>query len=108
MKSIFAKVKQKLPENESLIPLPISIHGDKNSLLNKQCDRVSNLSSSRVKSAIQTLRISAATAGSYSLSCNQINLHYAIFAIHKDPSRWTHPDAYSEDDSKECKLLIEP
>jgi hypothetical protein len=52
-------------------PLPILIHGSKLSHeLHAKCERITNPRLFRIKVASETLKLSAALSGSYSLSAN--------------------------------------
>jgi peptide deformylase len=61
-----------------------------------------------MQASIETLKISAALAGSYSLSANQIGLPMSMFAIHKQVlasnfranQLWLHPNALIMDQQK--------
>jgi peptide deformylase len=91
-KSIFSKIKEIPPP----IPMPVMVHGDKIAqTLHAPCDRISNHGLKRIKYTIDTLKLSAAHAGSYSLSANQIGITSAIFVIHKNltDNLWLHPNA---------------
>ena len=67
-------------------------------------ERILNPRLSRVKLSLDVLKLSAATAGSYSLSANQLGIPNAAFVMHKDlldrtseayqEKRWLHPEAY--------------
>ena len=58
-----------------------------------------NLWNSRIKSSIELLKLSAASAGSFSLSSNQVGISSAIFIMHKklfeesENNEWLHPRA---------------
>lgn len=91
-KSIYSRVKE-IPATR---PMPVMIHGDKMAqMLHGLCDRVTNHGLKRVKFSIDTLKLSAAHAGSYSLSANQIGNTNAIFVIHKHliDNVWIVPEA---------------
>ena len=91
-KSIYERVKT-LPEAR---PLPVLIHGDKMShQLHGVSERLSNVYMKRVELAVKTLKLSAASVGSYSLSANQLGLPTAIFVMYRDlqPGHWFHPEA---------------
>ena len=82
IKSIYQKIKEKQIEAS---PLPILTHGGKLShSLHQKCERLSNPRLARIKTAQETLKLSAALVGSYSLSMNQIGNPIAIFTMHKN------------------------
>ena len=84
-KSIYEKVKSKSIAREDLTAIPVFVHGDKMSAqLHSPCERVVNVRMQRIRAAIEVLRLSAATAGSFSLSANQIGMTIAMFVMHKD------------------------
>lgn len=81
------------------------IHGDKMSTeLHAYTERVVNPRLARIKTSIETLKMSAANSGSYSLSANQIGISSAMFVIHKElldnqsrafeEMRWLHDKAF--------------
>ena len=81
VKSIYSKIKQRPPPTA----LPILIHGDKLSQeLHGVCPRITNPRAKFVELTIETLKLSAAHAGSYSLSANQIGISNSIFVIHRN------------------------
>ena len=71
-------------------------------------ERVLNPRLSRIQASIETLKLSAAVSGSYSLSANQLGISSAIFVMHKNlfdsssevskQKQWLHPDAYAVQD----------
>jgi hypothetical protein len=66
--SIYKRLKDKEIEAN---PLPILTHGGKLSQqLHMKCDRIINPGLARIKVAKETLKLSAALSGSYSLSAN--------------------------------------
>lgn len=101
MKSIYGRVKKYAEAR----PIPVMVHGDK---LTEELHGVSNMivnpRLNRIKTIIETLKLSAAHSGSYSLSSNQIGLSNALFVMHKElfdntsrtflDKRWLHPDAF--------------
>jgi len=79
--TIYNRLKDNILEP---VPMPIFIHGTTNQKkLHAKTDKVTNPRVSRIKTSIDTLKISAALSGSYSLSSNQIGLPISIFTIHK-------------------------
>ena len=97
IKGIYDRVK-KTPD---LMPLPVIVNGDSlSSILLGPTERITNIRSSRIKSSIDLLKMSAASAGSLSLSSNQIGVQYAMFIMHKniffntEPNEWLHPEAF--------------
>ena len=102
MKSIYDRVKKQAEAR----PLPVMVHGDKLATqMHYYCDRIVNPRLSRVKLSLECLKLSAATAGSYSLSANQVGIPNAAFIMHKDlldrtssaflEKRWVHPEAFA-------------
>lgn len=66
-KSIYGKIKELPPAR----PLPVFVHGEKlSSELHGVTSRLTNVNLPRVRLAIDTLKLSAAHSGSYSLSAN--------------------------------------
>ena len=60
------------------------VQGDRvSSVLFGQSERITNPRINRIKTTIESLKASAAAAGSYSLSSNQIGITNAIFVMHK-------------------------
>ena len=101
-KSIYGRVKK----FSHARPAPILVHGDRVSTeLYGVTERVVNPRISRIKATIETLRLSAAHAGSYSLSANQLGISNSIFVMHRqllddttDEVRdkiWLHPEAFA-------------
>ena len=101
MKSIYDRVKKYADAR----PLPVMVHGDKLATqMHFIAERIVNPRLSRVKLSLECLKLSAATAGSYSLSGNQVGIPNAAFIMHKDlldrtsstylEKRWLHPEAY--------------
>ena len=91
VKSIYGLVK-KLPEAQAL---PVFIHGEKLSQeLHGACQRITNTRLARVQLTIDTIKLSAAHSGSYSLSANQIGISNSIFVIHKklQDNVWLHDE----------------
>ena len=67
VKSIYSKIKPK----PAATALPVLIHGDKLSQeLHGVCPRITNPRAKWIDRTILTLKLSAAHAGSYSLSAN--------------------------------------
>ena len=101
MKSIYDRVKK----HAEARPLPVMVHGDKLATqMHYYCERIVNPRLSRVRVSIDVLKMSAAIAGSYSLSSNQVGIPNAAFIMHKDlldrtsstylEKKWLHPEAY--------------
>ena len=81
MKSIYGRVKKPVEP----VALPILVHGDKLSTeLHDLTERVINVRLGRVKTLIDSLKLSAAYNGSYSLSANQVGASSALFVLHKE------------------------
>ena len=100
-KSIYKRVKKFADP----MPIPIMVHGDKLSTeLHGLSERIVNPRLARVRATIDTLKLSAAHSGSYSLSANQIGIPNAIFVMHKElfdktsstflDKMWMHPNSY--------------
>lgn len=80
--SIYKRLQEKLPDPS---PLPILTHGGKLSQqLHAQGERITNPRLGRVRVSQETLRLSAALQGSYSLSANQLGLPMSIMTVHKN------------------------
>ena len=101
MKSIYGRVKKYADAQ----PIPIMIHGDKVSAqLHGLTERITNPRIGRIRTTIETLKLSAAYSGSYSLSSNQLGIPNSVFVMHKEildqqsaafqDKLWLHPDAY--------------
>lgn len=101
MKSIYGRLKK----FTDVKPLPILIHGDKMSTeLYGVTERIVNPRLARIKMTMETLKLSAANSGSYSLSANQLGISNAIFVMHKElldsqseafnEKRFLHPRAF--------------
>lgn len=99
------KVKRKIPtiyqrvQDKILEPvaMPIYINGTiQAQKLHAKTDKVTNPRISRIKTSIETLKISAALSGSYSLSANQIGIPWSIFTIHKSIplNKWMTEEAH--------------
>jgi peptide deformylase len=68
MSSIYKRLANRFPAPRAL---PILTHGSKDAKgLHERTERIVNPRIQRVKNAIQTLKLSAAVGGSYSLSAN--------------------------------------
>lgn len=79
-KSIYGRVK-KFAEVK---PVPVLIHGEKMSTeLYSMTERIVNPRIGRIRATIETLKLSAAHSGSYSLSANQLGISNAIFVMHR-------------------------
>ena len=103
MKSIYGRVKKAADP----VALPVMVHGDKlSNELHAVTERIINVRLGRVKTLIDSLKLSAAYAGSYSLSANQIGVSSSVFVIHKEildqnstafkEKLWLHPLAYEK------------
>ena len=79
-KSIYGRVK-----NFNVVkPMPVMIHGEKMSTeLYSVTERILNPRLGRIRATIETLKLSAAHSGSYSLSANQLGISNAIFVMHR-------------------------
>ena len=82
------------------------VHGDKLSGgMHGACERILNPRIGRIKTSLEALKLSAAHAGSYSLSSNQIGIPNAFFIMHKElldvasstyrAKKWLHESAFA-------------
>ena len=79
-KSIYGRVKK----FNNVKPMPVMVHGDKMATeMYGTTERIINPRLGRIKATIETLKLSAAHSGSYSLSANQVGISNAIFVMHK-------------------------
>ena len=80
--SIYSRLKEKVPDP---MPVPILKFGSKvGHSLYTHAAYIQNHRLGRVRAGMESLKLSAARAGSYSLSAPQLNLSMQMIAVHKD------------------------
>lgn len=81
--SIYQRLKEKQVD---AMPLPVITHGAQSKqshMLHAYCETVMNPRLGRIKTAADSLKMSAALHGSYSLSANQVGFPMNFFVMHR-------------------------
>eukprot|EP00347_Sterkiella_histriomuscorum_P004363 403360741 len=108
-KSIYSKVKS---TQFKPTVLPVLNHGDSGAeAIYQYCDRIVNSQSLKTKLITQSLKMTAAQHGLFSLSANQVNILQAIFTVHKHVphGNWFHKNQTKEElNPEDYDIYINP
>lgn len=102
--SIYGRIAEKSPEACSH---PILMYAEENSArqMKQRCEKVINPRLDRIKATQETLKLSAAVAGVYSLSAIQLGLPICMLTIHKAvPNGSWFCDEVAKNNNEEAEL----